>query len=353
MNLSFDERKWLLKWYWIVENVVEVQRRWRVEFDTSPPPTKVAITRIWDKFEVDVTVQDVSKGRCGRKISSTDNESADAVMHDFAGSPRSHWGSIHQILRAQKWKPYIPSLVHTLNEDDPDRQVQFCEWFLHKCDERENFQDSIVWSDEATFKLNGTINRHNCVYWANENPNIIEEKTINLPGVAVWCGRSSRGLIGPYFFEEIARGQTYLQMLEIMISHLNDVFENENEVYFQQDRAPPHFHVNLRNFLDRTFNNRLIGWRERATEFPPRPPDLTPLDLYLVGSFKEHGVRHKTTNTGGIERSDWTCHQWYSISNNSDSMSLCSTSLLGVYRVRSRTFWTCKGLRKFKEQNTT
>ena len=88
-----------------------------------------------------------------------------------------------------------------LNEDDPDRRLQFCEWFLHKYDEREDFQDSIFKSDEATFKLNGTINRHDCVYWANENPYIVEEKTFELPGVAVWY-LSCRGLIGPYFFEE-------------------------------------------------------------------------------------------------------------------------------------------------------
>ena len=112
------------------------------------------------------------------------------------------------------------------NEDDPDRQLQFCEWFLHKSEERENFQDSIVWSYEATFKVNGTINRHNCVYWANENPNNVEEKTVNLLGVAVWCSLSSRGLIGPYFFEETVTGQTYLQMFEIMIPRLNDLFEN-------------------------------------------------------------------------------------------------------------------------------
>ena len=94
------------------------------------------------------------------------------------------------------------------------------------------------------------------MYWTNENPNIVEENTFNLPGVAVWCGLSSRGLIGSYFFEETVTGQTYLQMLEIMIPRFNDFFENENEVYFQQDGAPPHLHVNVRNFLDLTFNQR-------------------------------------------------------------------------------------------------
>ena len=32
VKLSFDEHKWLLQCYWKVENVVEVQRRWRFEY---------------------------------------------------------------------------------------------------------------------------------------------------------------------------------------------------------------------------------------------------------------------------------------------------------------------------------
>ena len=78
----------LLKCYWKVENAVEVQRRWRVEFGTSPP-TKVTITRIRDKFEVDGTVQDVLKSRCGRKRSSTDNDSADSsIQAGFCAIPK-------------------------------------------------------------------------------------------------------------------------------------------------------------------------------------------------------------------------------------------------------------------------
>ena len=86
VKLSFDERKWLLKCYWKVKNVVEVQRRWRIGFGT-PQPTRVTITRLRDKFEVYGTVHDELKGRCGRERSSTDNESADAVMQVFARFP--------------------------------------------------------------------------------------------------------------------------------------------------------------------------------------------------------------------------------------------------------------------------
>ena len=73
VELSFDECEKLLKCYQKVENVVEVQRSWRVEFGTPPPPTMVTITRIRDKLEVDGTVQDVLEGRCERNRSSISN----------------------------------------------------------------------------------------------------------------------------------------------------------------------------------------------------------------------------------------------------------------------------------------
>ena len=76
--------------------------------------------------------------------------------------------SVHRILQAHKWKPWVSILFHALNEDDSDRRLQFCEWFLHTSVTKGKILDSIVWSDEATFKLNGTINWHNCVYRAKK-----------------------------------------------------------------------------------------------------------------------------------------------------------------------------------------
>nr|CAI5847239.1 unnamed protein product [Callosobruchus analis] len=55
--------------------------------------------------------------------------------------------------------------------------------------------------------------QHNCVYWCEENPHITIEKAVNLPGVNVWCGLSSRGLIGPFRFEGTVTGINYLTML--------------------------------------------------------------------------------------------------------------------------------------------
>ena len=68
------------------------------------------------------------------------------------------------------------------------------------------------------------------MYFGNENPHIVQEKTINVPGVTVWCGLSSTGLTVLYSFKETVMGQTYLQMLKIVIPCFNDLFGNEIEV---------------------------------------------------------------------------------------------------------------------------
>ncbi|KAJ4437580.1 hypothetical protein ANN_17725 [Periplaneta americana] len=84
-------------------------------------------------------------------------------------------------------------------------------------------------------------------------------------------------------------------MLETTIPRLNDLFDNENAFYFQQDGGSAHFHVNVRNFLDHTVNQRWIERRGSAAESPPRSPYLTLPDFYLWGALKDtvHTTKHK------------------------------------------------------------
>ena len=46
--------------------------------------------------------------------------------------------------------------------------------------------------------------------------------------------------------------------------------------YFQQDGAPSHFGLNVRNWFDSKLPGRWIG-RRGPIEWPARSPDLTPL----------------------------------------------------------------------------
>ena len=112
-------------------------------------------------------------------------------------------------------KPYRPALLHGLLEDDPDRRLQFCETLNDfSLNEDPEILNKIIWSDEATFKLSGHINRHNCVYWSHENPHLVLEKQNKQPGVTVWGAISTRGVIGPVFFDGTVNGENYLKCLE-------------------------------------------------------------------------------------------------------------------------------------------
>jgi len=169
-------------------------------------------------------VCDVHKGRSRRPWTATNPASSAKVLEQFTHSPQKSTKqcaretgvsrtSIRHILKTARRKVVIPRLLHALNEDDPERRVQYCEWFQNMIRENEEFVGKMVWSDEAQFKLNGTGNQQNCVYWAPENPHVHEEKEVNLPGLNVWCGLSLRGLNGPLFFEGTVTGQVYLDML--------------------------------------------------------------------------------------------------------------------------------------------
>ena len=125
----------------------------------------------------------------------------------------------------------------------------------------ETFVETVVWSDEAQFKLNGTVNRHNCVYWCANNPHVFVQKAVNLPGINVWCGLSSRGLIGPFFFDGTVIGQVYLHMIRTYgLAAIRALYGNE-EFYFQQDGAPPHYHRDVRAYLDDNLPGHWIGRR--------------------------------------------------------------------------------------------
>ncbi|GBM37372.1 hypothetical protein AVEN_48145-1 [Araneus ventricosus] len=55
----------------------------------------------------------------------------------------------------------------------------------------------------------------------------------------------------------------------------------------QQDGAPPHYGNIVREFLDTTFSQQWIG-RGAVMAWPPRSPDITPLDFSLWGYVKQH-----------------------------------------------------------------
>ena len=101
-------------------------------------------------------------------------------------------------------------------------------------------------------------------------------------------------IIGPFFFSEsTVDSAVYLDMLqEFAVPQLEHL---QPDVIFQQDGAPPHWSLNVRQFLDEKFPGRWVG-RDGPIPWPPRSPDLTPLDFFLWGFVKDQVYRTKVTD---------------------------------------------------------
>ncbi|XP_015437903.1 PREDICTED: uncharacterized protein LOC107193042 [Dufourea novaeangliae] len=60
---------------------------------------------------------------------------------------------------------------------------------------------------------------------------------------------------------------------------------------YQHVGAPAHFATNVRAYLDNTFQDRCIG-RGGPVAWPPRSPDMTPLNFFLWGYLNNEVYRY-------------------------------------------------------------
>ena len=112
-------------------------------------------------------------------------------------------------------KSYIPTLCQGLHEDDYDRWLEFAHTFLTMAENNPDILKLTLWSDEANFKVNGHVNRHNAIYWSANNPHQLMPVAQQGPGVMVWCGILHDEITVPFFFEEgTITGVQYQQLLQ-------------------------------------------------------------------------------------------------------------------------------------------
>jgi hypothetical protein len=154
----------------------------------------------------------------------------------------------------------------------PQRQ-QFAIEKLDHIDQNPNYVSNMMFSDEATFHTCGKVNHHNIRIWGSENPHSVREHVRDSKKVNVWCGMMEDRIIGPFFFiEPTVIGNIYLDVLEQFA--VPQLLPQQPNVIFQQDDAPPHWSLDVRDFLDKTFPQRRIG-RDGPTRWQPRSPDVT------------------------------------------------------------------------------
>jgi len=196
----------------------------------------------------------------------------------------------HFILRKQRFHPYKFRVCQGLRPGDEERRRTFCEWYTRKCQDDENFPHTIIWSDESMVTNNGIFNRRNTHYWSRDNPRVHRmARHQHRFGFNMWVGIFGTRLIGPFFYNASLTSENYLNLLE---NDLEEALDNlpiaeVRNCWFQQDGAPAHNALIVREYLSDRFPRRWIGTHS-TVPWPPRSPDITPLDFFLWGYIKNY-----------------------------------------------------------------
>ncbi len=267
----------------------------------NDPFTLTAIKRVIEHFE---TTKSLHKSHSPGRNSLIDDRitvvtnSLEAMQHD---NPLSHASSsavsqqtgipktsVLRVLKGIGMSPYKISLAQELLPADQPIRVQFANW----AKTNEYLMKDVLWSDESYFSLDGMVNRHNCVIWAYNNPHAILTKGLHSPKLCVWVGFTASYALEPFFYDTTVNQHNYAAML---INHVITQLRRRRKmrtVIFQHDGAPPHYALSVRDVLAQHFGeNRVIG-RGYGHPWPPRSPDLTPVDFYFWGTLKARVYHH-------------------------------------------------------------
>lgn len=272
-----------------------------------PPIVKSTVSKTVTRFRDTGSVRD--RPKIGRPKAATNDEKSLEVClsvvenkHNSVRKIAQQVGicksSVHNVLVENEFHPYKIKFVQELIEDDFDRRLEFCEEIMRRCDLNALFPFWICFSDEATFQISGKVNRHNMRYWADENPHWMRDShTQYQQKVNVWAGILCNQIVGPFFIEGDLNAQKYIDLLNnhIIPAIRNIVGIAFDHVWFQQDGAPCHFGLNVRALLNNIFPHKWIG-RRGAIEWPPRSPDLAPLDTFYWGFLKNRVYETKPAN---------------------------------------------------------
>lgn len=213
--------------------------------------------------------------------------------------------TISKILKENKFHPYKPQFVHTLKPRDYGSRFDFCSLIQGEVEEDPFMPRKIIFTDEATFTSNGTVSSQNCRWWSDSNPNFtIKTRDQYSFKTNVWCGIYKSKIVGPFFFREPLNAQRYLHFLRHQLYDFLDELpiQERQQVWYQQDGAPCHSTLAVRQYLEDLFNGRVIH-RHSNIFWPPRSPDLTPLDFFLWGYLKQKVyLKQPFTDVDHLER---------------------------------------------------
>lgn len=78
--------------------------------------------------------------------------------------------TIYKVLHKRlKLQAYNLQVLQELKPDDFEERLNFAVKMLNKINVNQSFLDDVIFSDEATFHMNGPVNRQNSRIWGSED----------------------------------------------------------------------------------------------------------------------------------------------------------------------------------------
>lgn len=196
-----------------------------------------------------------------------------------------------RIAKGQQLYPYHLRQVQEHLPEDSGMRLEFSEWLIEQHNINPNFLSNIIFTDEATFTRNGMFNMHNSHVWAEQNPKATRV-THYQHGfkINVWAATLNNRIIGFHFFPGNLNANSYCEFLRnTFYEFVEDIpLQLRETLWFMHDGAPPHYGREPRHWLNDHFPNRWIGRGiDAPIHWPPRSPDLNPLDFTIWGQIKE------------------------------------------------------------------
>lgn len=224
------------------------------------------------------------------------------------GIPKS---TVHEILQRHAFHPYHVQKVQALQPRDYPARVRFCREMLERHRSDPDFFNKIIWSDESACKRDGYSNIHNLHSWQTVNPHEMREGRSQYQfKINLWTGIFNCQILGPVELPPTINSENYLEFLETQLPILlEDVsLELRRTLWYQHDGCPAHYGRQVRTHLDQRYPRRWIG-RSGAIEWPPRSPDLNPLDFFYWGCLKDKIYNKTIQNEEHLRQQIFTAAQ--------------------------------------------
>ena len=224
-RLTVEQRAAIVRLYYESgKNTYLTVSKFRREYPAYTTLCRSTVLRFVSKFEEHGTMKDRLKQHCGRKKSVRVQANINILAKCIQRSPHASTRHIHahtgldrsstqkMLKKDLHMKAYHPRAVQALKAPDAAKRVRY---FLDAVMMDFTYLEYILWTDEAIFHLNGTVNRHNAITWATQSPHVyIERDTQKKAGVMLWVGLIKDNIIGPFFFDSSVTGDVYLNLLK-------------------------------------------------------------------------------------------------------------------------------------------